>query len=170
MSNLLKQIILFGMLLAILGTEIFMGSKKEMTLATGQAMLLELAPRDPRSLMQGDYMVLRYKLAQTFEAGSPDKDGLLVVMLDDNGVATYKRVHSPVVPLTTGEHLLRYRKRGTGIRLGAESFFFQEGHAKYYSGAKYGELRVSESGDSILVGLRGQDRERLGPPFLASAP
>jgi uncharacterized membrane-anchored protein len=120
--------------------------------------------------MQGDYMVLNYKVAQAFDARSLDMDGLLVVAVDDNDVATYKRPHSPVAPLPTGEQVLRYRKRGSGIRLGAESFFFQEGHAKYYNGAKYGELRVSESGDGILVGLRGQGLERLGPPSIVSAP
>jgi uncharacterized membrane-anchored protein len=170
MSNLVKQVILFGVLFAVLGTELYMGHEKEMTLVTGQMMLLELAPRDPRSLMQGDYMVLRYKITQTLGRDPSAKDGTLVVTLDDDGVATFKRFHSPETPLAAGEHLLRYRKRGSGIRLGAESFFFQEGHANYYGSAKYGELRVSDSGDSILVGLRGKEREPLGPPLPASAP
>lgn len=87
----------------------------------------------------------------------------MVVTLDDSSVATFKRFHSPATPLGAGEHLLRYRKSGNGIRLGAESFFFQEGNAKFYSGAKYGELRVAGSGDSVLVGLRGQELEPLGP-------
>ena len=163
MNNLVKQIILFGMLLAIMATMVFMTQKKESTLATGQVMLLELAPRDPRSLMQGDYLVLRYKITQMLGGNSLAKDGSLVVTLDDNGVATFKRFHSPEAPLAAGEYLVRYRKRGSGIRLGAESFFFQEGNAKFYTGAKYGELRVAGSGDSVLVGLRGQELESLGP-------
>jgi uncharacterized membrane-anchored protein len=48
------------------------------------------------------------------------------------------------------------------VRLGAESFFFQEGHAQLYNGARYGEVRVAPSGTSVLVGLRGQEREPLG--------
>lgn len=55
------------------------------------------------------------------------------------------------------------RRRGSDSRLGAESFFFQEGNAKYYTGAKYGELRVAENGDSVLSGLRGKELEKLGP-------
>jgi uncharacterized membrane-anchored protein len=113
--------------------------------------------------MQGDYMVLRYRAADIRGEEAIPRDGKLVVNLDENGVATFMRIHTAGESLAAGEHLLRYRKRGKGIRLGAESFFFQEGHAKYYSNAKYGELRVTESGDSVLTGLRGPNLERLGP-------
>ncbi len=37
--------------------------QKERLLAKGEVVLLPLAPLDPRSLMQGDYMRLRYQLA-----------------------------------------------------------------------------------------------------------
>jgi uncharacterized membrane-anchored protein len=164
MNKHVRQIVLFVVLLvtfAVIDVQIY---KKEMTLSSGKVMLLELAPRDPRSLMQGDYMVLRYKVA--VEVGPGDavpREGKLVMNVDEQGVATFKRVHTPGSPLAPGEHLLRYRKRGREIRLGAESFFFQEGHANNYSGAKYGELRVVEAGDSVLAGLRGQNLEKLGP-------
>ena len=36
---------------------------KERHLAEGEVVFLELAPVDPRSLMQGDYMALRFALA-----------------------------------------------------------------------------------------------------------
>ena len=38
--------------------------KKEELLKDGQLVLFELAPVDPRSLMQGDYMTLRYKISE----------------------------------------------------------------------------------------------------------
>jgi uncharacterized membrane-anchored protein len=44
----------------------------------------------------------------------------------------------------------------------AESFMFQEGHARRYSKARYGELKVSDSGASALVGLRGEGFQPLG--------
>ncbi len=50
------------------------------------------------------------------------------------------------------------------MRIGPESFFFQEGHANYYNDARDGELRVSPAGDVLLVGLRGEELESLGPP------
>jgi uncharacterized membrane-anchored protein len=164
MGKLIKQVVLFLVAIAVFATVNGMIYKKEMTLHVGRTMLLELAPVDPRSLMQGDYMALRYKIARDIREDSLlTRDGALVVSLDDNSVATFKRIYVTGVPLVADEYLLRYRSRAQGVRLGAESFFFQEGHAKYYNSAKYGELRVADSGDSVLVGLRGQNLERLGP-------
>ncbi len=136
---------------------------KESVLRAGTRMYLKLAPVDPRSLIQGDYMELRYEVAEEAlrREGELPPDGRLVVRLDAGGVAQFVRLHRGE-PLGAGEHPLRYRKRG-GVRLGAESFFFQEGHARYYENARYGELRVAPSGEGVLVGLAGERLERLGP-------
>ena len=66
--------------------------------------------------------------------------------------------------LAQKEVIIRYRERAGRVRLGAESFFFQEGHAKHYEDARYAELKLAESGESVLVGLRDADLEPLGPP------
>lgn len=134
--------------------------QKEQLLAQGTPLLLELAPRDPRSLIQGDYLILRYKIANEPELWKVDKDGALVIERDDKHIAQFKRIYNQMIPLQKNELLLRFRKRQHGIRLGAESFFFQEGHAQYYENARYGELKVAASGESILVGLRD---EKLNP-------
>ncbi len=133
---------------------------KEKTLATGRTMLLRLAPVDPRSLMQGDYMILRYAIARNLPKTQMKAKGFIVVTLDKNDVAKFVRFHEGE-SLEPGEYLLLYRNR-KGLRLGAESFFFQEGDAKLYSKARYGELKVDASGKSVLVGLRGEDFNRLG--------
>ena len=44
---------------------------KEKLLADGRNVYLELAPVDPRSLMQGDYMALRFKLANAVYKALP---------------------------------------------------------------------------------------------------
>ena len=94
-------------------------------------MLLGLAPLDPRSLIQGDYMKLRYAIARAFPKAQLKKDkGQLVVSLDANPVAKFVRVHKGET-LHEGEHFL-FIETG-GLRLGAESFMFQEGDAKLYS-------------------------------------
>jgi uncharacterized membrane-anchored protein len=138
--------------------------QKEQLLAQGTPLLLELAPRDPRSLIQGDYMILRYKIANEPELWKVDKDGALVIERDDKHIAQFKRVYNQTTPLQKNELLLRFRKRQHGIRLGAESFFFQEGHAQYYENARYGELKVAASGESILVGLRDEKLNLLVAP------
>ncbi len=136
--------------------------QKEKTLANGVTMLLKLAPRDPRSLIQGDYMVLRYDVARTVSQEQLQAKGRIVVSIDTNGVANFVRVHTGNT-LADGEHLLVYRNR-KGLRLGAESFLFQEGDADLYANARYGELRVDAAGNSVLVGLRGEGFEKLGAP------
>lgn len=136
--------------------------QKERVLREGTPMLVELAPVDPRSLIQGDYMRLDYAIARELisEQGWP-RDGHLVVRLDDQGVARLVRRYEPGTPLGAAERLLQYRRRGSRVRIGTDAFFFQEGHADRYAGARYGELRVDGSGGSVLVGLRDSVRARL---------
>lgn len=131
-------------------------------LATADSILLELAPVDPRSLMQGDYMRLAYALEQRVQADDPSYQGTLVVHVDEHGVATNGRLDDGS-PLAADERRLAYFLRNGRLRVGPDGFFFQEGHAKLYAHARYGELKVSEGGAAILVGLRGEDFEVLGP-------
>lgn len=136
----------------------------ESVLDASTSMLLELAPVDPRSLMQGDYMVLRYRLARDTDVDDTwPRTGTLAVTVSPDGVATAARRLDAGPPLGPDERRLTYRLRDGELRLGAESFFFQEGHAQVYDAARYGELRVDESGQAILVGLRDEDLAVLAP-------
>jgi uncharacterized membrane-anchored protein len=77
-----KWIIILVNLIILLG--LFTNSiiEKETLLADGKLILLELAPADPRSLMQGDYMRLRYNIAENIKADSISKRGFCVVKLE----------------------------------------------------------------------------------------
>ena len=66
--------------------------------------------------------------------------------------------------LAEHEHLLRYTNWSRGTRIGTDSFFFQEGHGNDYAQARYGELKVAPTGESILVTLRNSDMTEAGPP------
>jgi len=164
----LKKLFLVAATLFVLIVVNFLIIKKEITLAGGRTMLLRLAPVDPRSLIQGDYMILRYSIAGSIPEKQLADKGCIVVSLDGNSVAKFVRVHKGE-PLRNGEHLLFYRNR-RGPRFGAESFFFQEGDAKLYANARYAELKVDSSGKSVLVGLRGEDFRVLGRNSLHPAP
>ncbi|MBU8899287.1 GDYXXLXY domain-containing protein [Corallococcus sp. M34] len=155
---------ILGGLALVLGSALVLVAQKEAVVASGQPVLLRLAPVDPRSLMQGDYMQLNYAISadQGWDNEGRPRDGNLVLRLDSDGVGQFVRFDSADVPLAPGEFRLRYRIRDNRVRLGAEAFFFQEGHADRYEHAKYGELRVAESGTSVLVGLRDEDRKPLG--------
>jgi len=132
--------------------------------ASGQRMRLQLAPRDPRSLAQGDYMLLRYGLARELlgEAEGWPLSGQLVVTLDGDLIVVDARLHQGE-SLAASEHLLRYRLRDGHLHIGAESFFFQEGNASLYDAARYGELRVAADGEAMLVGLLDDELDILGP-------
>jgi uncharacterized membrane-anchored protein len=167
----MRNAVIFGGLAFALLAPAVLIVQKESLLATGKPVLLELAPRDPRSLMQGDYMVLDYAVSRErgWKQGWP-RDGNLVLRLDEQGVGQFVRFHEPGTPLAPDEFLLRYRVRDSRVRLGAESFFFQEGHAGRYNRARYGELRVASNGTSVLVGLRGAEREPLGEATPSPSP
>lgn len=158
----MRTALLFGGLVLALAVPNFAIVQKERLLASGTPLLIELAPVDPRSLIQGDYMRLDYAIER--ELGSqPDspRDGKIVVKLDDRGVAQFARLHERGTSVGPNEHLVLYRKRGNRMRIGTDAFFFQEGHASRYAGARYGELRVDRSGGSVLVGLRDSTRRPL---------
>ena len=139
---------------------------RERLVGDGRLVLLRLAPVDPRSLMQGDYMRLRFEVAGQAETAAGDRqaaDGRIVLALDANHVGTYRRMDDGR-PLGPGEALIRYRLRdGTG-RLATDSYFFEEGRADAYARAAYGEFRVAPDGEALLTGLRGPRLEPLGRP------
>lgn len=150
---------------------------RERQLASGRLVYLELAPVDPRSLMQGDYMALRYRMAADVRAAiarakppagaagtdSGDLDaqgGRVVAALDDSGVATYQRPAGAAVP-GANEIMLRYRVRNGQVQFGTNAFFFQEGSAARYQSARYGAFRVTPDGELLLTGLCDKDRNAL---------
>lgn len=123
---------------------------------SGLTMLAPLAPVDPRSLMQGDYMRLGFDDSLVGPAGAPGAPprGRLVVTLDSHGVATGLRLDAGE-PLTEGAHLLAYQRKGRWRRpvVGADSFFFAEGAGDRYRGARYAILKVAPDGKAALTGL-----------------
>jgi len=150
--------------LAVLGAANWTIYQRERHLAEGAVVLLELAPVDPRSLMQGDYLALRFKVeVDAFGRLRREElaDGRIVVRLDERDVATFVRLHAGE-PLAQGERLLRYRVRNDRVKFATNAFFFQEGHARRYERARYGEFRASPSGELLLTHLRGEDLRRLG--------
>jgi len=150
--------------LAILAFVNFGIYQREQLLTHGRVVLLELAPVDPRSLMQGDYMRLNFVLANQafpFERRRALADGHIVVALDAHGVGRFRRL-ADGRPLASDEIALRYRVRNRQPNFATNAYFFEEGQARAYEGATYGEFRVGADGDMILTGLRGVRFEALG--------
>ena len=160
--------ILAGIL--ILGAVNFSIYQREQLLQHGRFVLLELAPVDPRSLMQGDYMALRFQVANqafpNFEWGSGRTnedaneiapDGAIVVRLDEHQVGHFQRIAKLGEPLAANEVLMRYRIRNSQIKFATNAFFFEEGQAHLYDKARYGGFRVAANGDMLLSSMHALD-------------
>lgn len=149
-------------LLIIVNTSIL---SRERLIEEGRIVLLELAPVDPRSMMQGDYMALQFKAARdafpTTVARAAAVDGRLVLTQDARGVAVYRRLDDGG-QLATDELRIRYRVRHGAPRLATNAWFFEEGHAADYAKARFGEFRVAPDGEAILTGMRDEGLLRLG--------
>lgn len=145
------------LLLAYFNYSIF---EKEEIVSNGKLILLKLAPVDPRSLMQGDYMALRYSIPETISLENIPKRGFCVVEMQSPGTATIVRLQEDKIPLRKNEHLIKYTKN-TGVNIGAESFFFQEGHAKKYENASFGGIKIDEDGNSVLIGLYDENLKQI---------
>jgi uncharacterized membrane-anchored protein len=162
----MRRLVIAAVAVLILAGANYTIAVRERLLVAGAVVVLELAPVDPRSLMQGDYMALRFKVAnEAFprQLDRPAENGRLVIAVGPHGVGSFRRFDDGT-PLAAGEIRLRYRIRAGEPKLASNAFFFQEGHARYYEQARFGEFRVSAEGDAILTGLRGKDLEPLGPP------
>src|SRR5262245_48389847 len=140
---------------------------KERHLQSGRVVYLELAPVDPRSLMQGDYMALRFRVANDAQpamqrSDSPGRrgfgardlataDGRIVAALDARSIASFRRLDDRTPP-AADEILLRYRVREGQLKFATNAFFFQEGTGKRFERARYGEFRVAPDGEVLLTG------------------
>lgn len=133
--------------------------------------LVALAPVDPRSLMQGDYMALNFALSNEIrralqsrrDDGAPrSRDGYAIVRLDEQRVAQFQRLAEGESTLDHDERRLHYRLRNGQVRLATDAFFFQEGHAERYEPARYGRFRINEDGEPLLVSLHDSELDLLG--------
>lgn len=156
-----KWILILANLIILVG--LFTNSilKKEAILSNGKLILLELAPVDPRSLMQGDYMQLRYKISEKSKLDSISKRGFIVVAANDKGIAQKIRIQPKKNPIHTNEYLIEYTAGSMDMNIGAEAFFFEEGQGEKYEKAKYGGLQVDNKGNSILVGLYDENLHKI---------
>ena len=141
--------------------------QRETLLAQGRIVVLQLAPVDPRSLMQGDYMALNFAVGDQLRPGfDPNEakqltDGYVVLVPDGDGVAQWVRTQADAQPVADNEIALRYRIRDRDVRIVTNAYFFPEGQADRYARARYGEIRVGDDGTGLLVRMLGEDRQPL---------
>ncbi|TNI45051.1 GDYXXLXY domain-containing protein [Aeromonas veronii] len=138
----------------------------EHAMSSGEVVLLRLAPVDPRSLMQGDYMRLNYEIARELTSrdtrANQDKGSdTLVIRLDAHQVATLVADGKPD-RLASDERLLQVHQSERQWQIGPDAYFFEEGTAEQYEAARYGEFRLQADGKTLLVGLRDEAYQPIG--------
>ncbi|MCC7075015.1 MAG: GDYXXLXY domain-containing protein [Deltaproteobacteria bacterium] len=149
--------------LAVVALVLGLVVQKEGILRTGTTVLLDLAPSDPRSLLQGDYVTLRYAESDAVlqATGWDDhRSRVAVFHKGDDGVARFVRLDDRT-PLSTGDLLLRAQRVERGYAFGADSYFFSEGNGATWERACYAEVKVAGDGTAVLVGLRDEARATL---------
>lgn len=141
--------------------------QKERLIATGAPMFVALAPVDPRSLMQGDYMALRFVLPAIDPADSRQRSERVKLFVvgerDARGIAHFTRiVGAEELPTDSTLTIALTRKKGR-LMLVTDAWYFKEGDAKRWEAARYGEFRVDAAGRALLVGLANEGLESIQP-------
>ena len=141
--------------------------EKEQLIARGQPVYVALAPVDPRSLLQGDFVrlnfsvpgALRGEVETLLARGRPQ----VVARRDARGVATLLRMQRDAEPLAEGEFLIELTPKDGRWILVSDAWFFREGEAKRFEAAKFGEFRVRADGKALLVGVADAQLQPITP-------
>lgn len=135
---------------------------KEQVLKYGRSVSLALAPVDPRSLMQGDYMALDWQVARDIQAATPTLPESGKAVLSAAFPAKFVRLDDGK-PLAADEVLIEYRLRNGRVRVVSDAYFFQEGQGAAFEAARYGQFRVASDGQALLVGLQDDHLNFIRP-------
>jgi uncharacterized membrane-anchored protein len=140
--------------------------QNEALIAKGQPVFVELAPVDPRSLMQGDFMRLAYRLPTDLDhtLGSllTRQRPQLVAQRDARGVATLLRIDAGG-ELAADEMRIELTPKSGRWMLVSDAWFFKEGDGARWAPARFGEFRVASDGRALLVGLADANLRRIAP-------
>lgn len=176
----IKSSAVFCVLIALLIGANKLIYKYEDILANGQSIILKLAPVDPRSLMQGDYMELNYEIlnevwktayqtdfygvkSKEFNIGLAHNQIYALLKQNKQGIAQLcgLEIDIPTDFKDCDEQIYLPIKISDrfNTRLPTHSYFFEEGKGAYYAQAAYGEYKFKE-GKALLLRLLD---EKLNP-------
>jgi uncharacterized membrane-anchored protein len=150
--------------------------QKQTHITEGEVINIELAPVDPRSLMQGDYMTLRFDIARQirasyYESSQTEKDdsdnqASQPLLPETAYFVSIEADNAESIPLGPQQRKLQYRVRQNKVKFATNGFFFAEGDEPIYRDARYGQFRVNNKGEVLLTGLLDKDFVLLGAEML----
>ena len=162
--------------------------RHEWHLSHSDSIYVRLKPVDPRSMIQGDYMALNYHL---YFGGLPPVMELTdarvaehaasenlqrAYFLNQQSVMSYVQLDAQrrvirtsfkpdvltAYPNASAKLMLKNPKNTfEGLYPAASSFLFAEGLEPCYRDAQFAELKVQENGQPLLVGLVGENLQKL---------
>lgn len=148
------------LLLLVLAAWSIIGNER--IIAHGEPIFVQLVPVDPRSLMAGDYMALRFDLPDELPPISTGFERPRIALTPDaRGVVIATRLLGQQDAPQPGEIALKLTLTGQGWTLVTDAWYFREGEAERWSTARYGEFRVLADGRALLVGLRDESLKAL---------
>jgi uncharacterized membrane-anchored protein len=157
-ARLVVFVVIITAQMAIVGT---MAAGREAVLRTGNKVVLETAPIDPRDLFRGDYVVLDYAISTIdtdqvhWDGPGPQRSQTVWVVLEPRG-----RYHEPVVvtdqpvggELTAIRGVVEYGGSShVRLRYGIEEYFVPEGTGWQIEGSGEVDVVVAVADDGFAV-------------------
>lgn len=139
--------------------------QKQELIAQGRPVFVALAPVDPRSLMQGDFMRLNFSLPAEIRETS-DKTAArpkVVARRDGRNVALLLRQAREGEALAADEFLFELTPKNGEWILVTDAWFFREGEGERWAAARFGEFRVLPDGRALLVGMADEKLQPIQP-------
>lgn len=183
-----KWLYIGAVLAALLQTGILFGAveKRATILRGGKEVVLQTEPVDPRDLMRGDYVSLRYQISSIKRdavQGAPsagERTLYVTVKPDGDGLAQFSRASfAPFTDLSDGEVQLRGTAVNTilnapgaiiSVLYGIERYYLPEGEGRRVEDAQHAKritavVVVDRNGQAVLKSLRDNGRQLYSEPL-----
>jgi uncharacterized membrane-anchored protein len=137
---------------------------KYRTVLTGDVVVLETVPVDPRDLLRGDYVQLRFKITSVpsrFCSGECPKAGSDAYVTLEKEIQSWDAVKvSKKSPKTkSGQVTIRGKvksdKGNIQVDYKINSYYVPEGQGRKHERIKYWEVYVDRSGNPVIKGPAG---------------
>jgi uncharacterized membrane-anchored protein len=157
-----KQIFFAVVALQILSLFGMIGFKSSV-LITGQTIILKSVPVDPRDLMRGDYVRIRWAIADLDRMMKGDGakleigDGIYVLLEKGNPDWKPTAISSERPSLDEDQAVIKgtvigLRPLSIQVDYGMDSYYVPEGKGREYERIKYWEVKVNRRGNAVLKG------------------
>ena len=151
--NKIKYWLIAINLLAVLSYFAIETADKERILKHAPEVRLKLAPVDPRSLMQGDYMRLNFDIINRsfdFKQERGNHIKYAIVSVPDG---EYIRTQADNQGIAPDEVAIKVITEAYWSHLSSENYFFEEGTGHLYNDAKFALVSVDEDGNIYIKNL-----------------